>query len=136
MDRCSVCGAPLEGPFCSYCGYRSNSADQIPARNRNQTQQSDSGPQVVYHIYNVQPPAQGYPYSVVYENKSSKSKWVAFTLCFFLGLLGVHRFYVGKVGTGLLWFFTAGVFGFGWLVDLVMILTGDFKDDRNLELKE
>ena len=33
---------------------------------------------------------------------SPKSRLVAFLLCFFLGELGIHRFYVGKVGTGLL----------------------------------
>lgn len=59
---------------------------------------------------------------------SEKSRTAAALLCFFFGVLGVHRFYAGKVGTGILWLLTGGLFGFGALVDFIIILCGSFKD--------
>jgi TM2 domain-containing membrane protein YozV len=44
--------------------------------------------------------------------------WVAYLLWFFLGLVGVHKFYVNKIGMGLLYIFTGGIFLIGWLIDL------------------
>ncbi|MCT3012922.1 TM2 domain-containing protein [Propionibacterium freudenreichii] len=52
-------------------------------------------------------------------------------LCIFLGGLGVHRFYAGKVGTGIVWLLTAGCLGIGWIVDIIMIATGSFRDINN-----
>jgi TM2 domain-containing membrane protein YozV len=61
---------------------------------------------------------------------SPKSRLVAVLLCFFLGALGVHRYYVGKIGTGLLMLFTCGGFGIWYLIDLIMIILGNFTDQQ------
>ncbi|HOP65903.1 MAG TPA: TM2 domain-containing protein [Bacilli bacterium] len=66
------------------------------------------------------------------NNISPKSRLIAFLFCTFLGGLGVHRFYVGKIGTGILWLFTAGCFGIGVLIDWILILCGNFKDEEGL----
>jgi TM2 domain-containing membrane protein YozV len=54
------------------------------------------------------------------------------TFPFFFGIAGLHRLYVGKIGTGLLWLFTHGLFGIGQIYDFVMIVTGQFKDAAGL----
>ncbi len=66
---------------------------------------------------------------------SGKSKGVAWVLCFFLGTLGVHYFYVGRWIMGLLYLFTFGLGGLGWLFDLVRIAIGVFRDSKGLPLK-
>ena len=68
-------------------------------------------------------------------SESDKKMVVAALLCFFLGWLGIHRFYVGKAGTGILMIFTLGGLGIWSLVDLIMIIVGSFKDKegRNLQ---
>jgi TM2 domain-containing membrane protein YozV len=47
-----------------------------------------------------------------------KSKGVAYLLWFFLGIVGGHKFYLGKTGMGILYICTAGIFGIGWFIDL------------------
>lgn len=56
------------------------------------------------------------------EVTMAKNKWVSFFLCLFLGPLGIHKFYEGKVLLGLLYMFTAGLFGIGIVVDLIHLL--------------
>ena len=61
-------------------------------------------------------------------NLSEKNWVVTLLLCVFLGSLGAHRFFVGKVGTGILMLVTCGGLGIWCLIDLIIIIMGNFKD--------
>lgn len=69
---------------------------------------------------------------------SDKRKTPALLLCIlgFFGIAGLHRFYVGKICTGLLWLCTGGFFLIGTLVDLFHILLGKFRDNTGVPLRQ
>ena len=69
------------------------------------------------------------------ENISDKERLPALLLCIFLGVVGAHRFYVGKIGTGIIWLLTGGILGIGALIDLIMIIIGSFKDKEGKVLE-
>jgi TM2 domain-containing membrane protein YozV len=60
----------------------------------------------------------------------------AFLLCFFVGVFGAHRFYVGKVGSGVAQLLTIGGLGIWALVDLILILCGAFTDANGIQIKQ
>jgi TM2 domain-containing membrane protein YozV len=59
-----------------------------------------------------------------------------FLLCFFLGVFGVHRFYAGKIGTGILQLVTLGGFGIWAYIDLIFIIIGAFTDKDGNKVTE
>lgn len=112
---CKYCGTKLiddDAAFCSSCGSDLRESVQQPVVH------------VINNNTNVNN-ACGYRF---------KSKWAAFWLCLFLGMFGIHRFYVGKVFTGIIWLLTLGLCGIGWVLDLLVILFGGFKDKAGQRL--
>ncbi len=67
--------------------------------------------------------------------RSEKSFVATLLLAILLGAFGVHRFYVGKAGTGVLMLLTLGGFGIWQLIDIIMIAVGNFTDNQGLPIK-
>ena len=143
--ECPRCGAPLEGATCSYCGYVEPQETQNSRMENGYVNPQDvnnngyANPQGANNngygteVFTNSVPV--YPNQQYAQPSSPKSKMLALVLCFLVGYLGIHRFYVGKYGTGIVWFVTAGCFGFGWVVDIIMIAIGSFTDNTGLPLK-
>ncbi len=104
---CKYCGEkiPEDAVICTKCGR------QVEELKQNQ-------PNVVINNTNtntVQNTTAGYA-------GKPKNKWVALLLCFFLGILGAHKFYEGKIGMGILYLFTFGLCGIGVIIDFISLL--------------
>jgi len=67
--------------------------------------------------------------------RSPKNYIASLLLCFFLGTLGIHRFYVGKIGTGILMILTLGGLYIWQLIDLILIIVGQFRDKQGRFIK-
>jgi hypothetical protein len=70
------------------------------------------------------------------KNISDKSRLAAALLCWFFGIIGVHRFYLGKVGSGIAQIFTLGGLGIWTLIDFIRILCGVFPDNEGRIVKK
>jgi hypothetical protein len=68
-------------------------------------------------------------------SSTTSTDWLTlFLLTFFVGVLGVHRFYTGKIGTGFLMLITLGGFGVWFLVDLILVVTGQFTNKEGQKI--
>ena len=107
MKYCTKCGAALSdtASFCPSCGTW-------------QQPQSGNAAGQSYTVYNT-------------YGGAPKDRTIALLLCCvgFLGFpAGLHRFYTGKFGTGILYLLTGGVFMIGTIIDTISIATGGFRD--------
>lgn len=107
MKYCKFCAAliPADAVICTACG-----------RQVEELRRSDPAPTQTVNVYSA-PVEHSAPL-----RRQPKNKWVAFLLCLFLGFFGGHKFYEGRVGLGILYLFTAGLFGIGWLIDTLVLL--------------
>ncbi len=69
-------------------------------------------------------------------DSSEKLLLPAVLLCFFLGMFGAHRFYVGKIGTGILQLITLGGLGIWALIDFIVLVVGSFTDADGKKLTQ
>ena len=103
---CPKCGTSYYSYACPDCGYTPNRETTVI---REQPQ--------YYNTYNTV--TRSAPATTA---GNAKDKWVAFFLCLFLGYLGAHKFYEGKIGMGILYICTGGLFLVGWGIDALILL--------------
>ena len=81
--------------------------------------------------------AQADPSPPMLGNQTTEKRILpVFLLCFFFGAFGIHRFYVGKVGSGILQLVTLGGFGIWTLIDFIMIIVGAFTDKEGIKITQ
>lgn len=121
-DICPSCGALKTGKkYCQHCGQVIDEDCVVcPKCGKQVGQLKQEQPQIIINNSNNNTNANtninGFPYGRM------KNKWAAFFLCLFLGFFGAHKFYEGKVGVGILYLFTLGIFGIGWVIDIFILL--------------
>lgn len=105
---CKHCGAkiPTDAVLCTACG-----------RQVEELKKDSTNPSIVINNAN-----SNVNTNVVGGMGRQKNKWIALLLCFFLGYVGAHKFYEGKIGLGILYLFTAGLFGIGLFIDFIVLL--------------
>ncbi len=137
--RCAQCGEVFDSAFCPRCGLQAGTEPRI-CPHCGTRYHTNACPTCGYLPLRDRAPAEEVRVvervAEAHPAVSPKSRLAALLLVLFLGILGIHRFYVGKVGTGILFFLTAGFFGIGWLIDLILIVCGVFRDRRGLPLRE
>ena len=163
--QCKHCGAEVGAEYrlCPYCKSEMDypKPNQQPVIIQNIIQQPMNTQD--YNYYNQgynqnynQPPQQNYnngyqaPYQsqpAPYQNNnnvvnnnlaqvSPKSKVATLILAIFLGWLGIHRLYAGRYISGVVYLFTYGVFYCGWILDIILIIMGKFKDKNGLPIQK
>ena len=107
---CKHCGAkiPVAAVICTHCGCQ---VEEIKKAEQ---------PNIV--INNANTNTNTNTVNAAMFGVRVKNKWVAFFLCLFLGYFGAHKFYEGRVGAGILYLFTVGLFGIGWFIDCIVLL--------------
>ena len=151
--RCEQCGTVFSTPCCPQCGLRAGAAAKT-CPNCGARYFSNACPNCGYSTLSRGPATRSQPVQPAVVQQvtvqtapqprfvtpaapvvSEKSRAAALILLLLVGWLGVHRFYVGKIFSGILYLLTFGFVGVGLLVDLIMLLVGSFRDRHGLELK-
>lgn len=128
MKKCPKCGLSMADSAreCFDCGFQFPSVMDPASPEPVQASQPVQQPNITVNV-------TGSNYTTM---TSDKKKGTALILCIFLGWLGIHRFYVGKLWTGILYLVTGGLFTIGWIVDIFRIALGSFRDNVGAPLRQ
>ena len=121
---CPSCGAPIGNTnantkFCKHCGESIDKECIICPKCGKQVEElnNNNDKNIVINNSAVANATVTAPVSL-----RAKNKWVSVLLCFFLGVFGIHKFYEGKIGMGILYLLTMGLFGVGVFIDFIVLL--------------
>lgn len=136
---CTGCQTEHSAKFCPGCGksapeYSTDASVPSPGNSASIQPESSAMPTIVINNTNTNTNTNTNVNANVGYMHPPKSKMVALILCILLGYLGAHHFYTGKTGMGIVYLLTVGLFGIGWIFDIVRILTGSFRDKWGIPL--
>lgn len=159
--KCSSCGAEMQmmWPRCDYCGTPNAAYDEIELQRQKKLAadaeiEAAQARQLEFERMRLAEQTKAEQERLEMRSKweaeqrrltaeterrryiSPKSRLKALLLCVFFGYIGVHRFYLGKVGTGLMYMFSGGGFYIGWAVDFLTILFGHMRDKQGRLVKD
>lgn len=106
---CSECGQKIaaRAVVCPHCGCAVGEMPQAAPQ---------AAPQIIVNNTNTNTNVGVVP------NGKAKNKWVALLIWWFFGYIGGHKFYEGRIGMGILYFITGGIFGIGYIIDFWALL--------------
>lgn len=124
MKFCKYCGEKIheDSIICTKCGrqveeVKKTASEGIIINNNNNNNNSSSSSSSASSAATA---SASRDREVVFVG-NAKNKWVSLMLCIFLGWMGAHKFYEGKTMMGVIYLFTVGLFGIGWIVDIIAI---------------
>lgn len=125
MENNTAPGAIPQSPtkFCKHCGQTIPAAAVICTHCGCQVEEirQPEQPNIVINNSNNNVNTNTNINGGMYYRKP-KNKWTALLLCLFLGFFGAHKFYEGRTGMGIVYLFTGGLFGIGWIIDIFSLL--------------
>lgn len=139
---CPHCGTPIkkgDKKFCQHCGESIDKDCVVCPKCGKQVGEVNNGSEKSIIINNNNSAsASAVAFNGGFPMISPKSRLIALLLCVFLGWLGIHRFYVGKIGSAIIMIILmfTGIGEIWLLIDFISILLGSFKDNMGLLIKK
>ena len=136
MEQCPNCGAWVEGDVCPYCDSvmpaaqkKSDKAEAYKTTTEKvETKKADEEEVIKVEYFDADSSDSAAGFGSAAAGGKRRSRTVALILCVLFGWIGAHHFYAGRYGMGILYFCTCGLFYIGWILDIVKIATGSYRD--------